>query len=423
MKVIILNRFFAPDQSATSRMAASLAFGLAAEGFEVEAIASDAWHDDATRRLPPTETIEGVRVFRVGGARFGRATLVGRALDYASFHIAAAARLAARARRGDVCVVCTDPPLMSVSAWPTIAAKRAVLVNWSNDLFPEAAFDAGVLTPTGLAGRLALALRNLTVRRARVTVAPIERMAARLRAQGGGGARVAVVPHWSDGQAITPLPREASRLREEWGLSGKFVVGYSGNLGRAHDFTTVLDAASRLRHREDVAFLFVGGGHQRAWVEEEARRRDLGAVMFRPLQPLDRLSESLAAADAHLVTLLPEFELSVVPSKFYGIAAAGRPTLFVGDVDGEVAGLLRRHRCGVSVPVGASEALAAHIERLADNPRLAARLGVAARRMFDERFSRRRGLAAWRTVIESCAVRPASGAPSVFGVDPAGAAR
>lgn len=423
MKVIILNRFFAPDQSATSRMAASLAFGLAAEGFQVEAIASNAWHDDATRRLPATETIEGVRVFRVSGAGFGRAKLVGRALDYASFHIAAAAKLAMRTRRGDVCVVCTDPPLMSVSAWPAIAAKRAVLVNWSNDLFPEAAFDAGVLTSTSLAGRLALALRNLAVRRARVTVAPIERMAAQLRAQSGVGARVAVVPHWSDGQAIAPLPREASRLRDEWGLSGRFVVGYSGNLGRAHDFTTVLDAASQLRHRADVAFLFVGGGHQRAWVEEEARRRNLGAVMFQPLQPLDRLSESLAAADAHLVSLLPEFELSVVPSKFYGIAAAGRPTLFVGDVDGEVASLLRRHRCGVSVPVGASEALAAHIERLADNPLLTARLGVAARRMFDERFSRRRGLASWRTIIESCALRPASGAQSAFGAGSARTAR
>jgi glycosyltransferase involved in cell wall biosynthesis len=403
MKVIIVNRFFAPDQSATSRMATSLATGLAAEGFEVEAISSVAMHDDPARQAPRSEIVDGVRVTRLGTTRFGRGTLLGRALDYASFHIGAAWRLLRCARASDVCVVCTDPPLMSISAMLPLAIKRAALVNWLNDLFPEAAFQAGIMRTSGAAGRLALALRDASVRRAAANVTPMAAMAKALRLRGAFAERIAVIHHWSEGDALTPMPSHESGLRREWGLRNKFVVGYCGNLGRAHDFTALLGAAAILKSRDDIAFLFVGGGYRLQSVKSEAARLGLSNMVFQPLQPESRLRECLATPDVHFVSLLPAFETSVVPSKFYGIAAAGRPTLFVGAPDGEIAQMVRAHSCGEAFPIADSLPLAAEIERLAASPDVVACWGANARALFDAQFSRNRGLAAWREIVISCA--------------------
>ncbi|MFC7053943.1 glycosyltransferase family 4 protein [Hansschlegelia quercus] len=408
MKVIIVNRFFAPDQSATSRMATSLATGLAADGFEVEAIASAAMHDDATRQAARSEMVDGVRVTRIGTTRFGRGTLLGRALDYASFHLGAAWRLLRSSSAGDVCVVCTDPPLMSISAMLPLALKRAKLVNWLNDLFPEAAFQAGVMKPRGLAGHLSLALRDASVRAAAANVTPMDAMAQALRLRGAPADRIAVVHHWSEGDALTPMPSRESGLRREWGLEGKFVIGYCGNLGRAHDFGALLDAAAMLKSRADIAFLIVGGGYRLQSVKQEASRLGLSNMMFEPLQPESLLRECLAAPDVHFVSLLPAFETSVVPSKFYGVAAAGRPTLFVGAPDGEIARLIRDNDCGKAFGIAGGLPLAAEIELLAASPDVVARWGANARALFDARFSRGRGLAAWGDIVTACALAPRS---------------
>jgi len=412
MKVIIVNRFFAPDQSATSRMATSLAAGLAAQGLEVEAIASAALHDDPSRCLPRSETIGGVRVTRIAGGRFGRRRLIGRALDYAVFHIAGAWRLLRLAAAGDVCIVCTDPPLMSVSALAPLVLKRAALVNWLNDLFPEVAFDAGVLRAGGVAGRLTLVLRDLSLRRAALNVAPMERMAAYLQLRGSAGRRAVVIPHWSEGDGVAPMAARDSRLRREWGLEGKFVLGYCGNLGRAHDFGCLLAAAQGLKDRDDIVFLIVGGGHRLAWLQAEAERRKLANFVFKPLQPENLLRDCLAAPDAHLVTLLAPFEISVIPSKFYGVLAAGRPALFVGAADGEIARTVRENACGEAFGVEDAPALAACIRALAADPDLAASWGANARALFDARFSRARGLLAWREAVASCAAAGAGPALS-----------
>lgn len=411
MKVVIVNRFFAPDQSATSRMATSLATGLVSQGFQVQVIASATYHDQPGRRLPRHDRIGSVEVFRVGATRFGRGRILGRALDYVTFHVAAAWRLFRSVRAGDVCIICTDPPLMSVSALPAVALKRAKLVNWLNDVFPEVAFQAGMMRPESLIGRLTLAMRDFTLRRAAGNVALTSRMAELLEAHGAPAEGLCIVHQWAEGDVLAPMPAHDSTVRKAWGLSDKFVVGYSGNLGRAHDFSTLLDAADMLRSREDIAFLIVGGGHRLAWVTAEIARRGLAAFRIEPLQPEALLRDCLAAPDVHFVSLLPSFETSIVPSKFYGVAAAGRPTLFVGDPQGEVARLVRDGACGAAFEVGAAAALSAEIERMAADPALVAALGVNARALFDARFSRARGLAAWRDVIVRCSSAPRASAP------------
>lgn len=408
MKLVLVNRYFAPDESATSRMLTSLAKTLGKTGCSVHVLASRNLHDDPSTRLPREETIDGVTVHRIRTSEFGRSNLAGRAVDYFTFYIAVTWRMFRLLRPGDVCIACTDPPMLSVAMLLPVRARRGVLINWLMDLFPEVAAELGVGIRKGAAMQAALWLRDLSLRYARVNVAPIRRMTGYLHSRGIAREKLVTINHWSDGDALHPVDRQLNRLRAEWGLGGRFVVGYSGNFGRAHDFGTFLDAAVRLKDREDIVFVFVGGGHQKSAIEAFIREKGLANVLMKPLQPRERLAEALGVADLHLISLLPSMEPFVVPSKLYGILAAGRPAAFVGDVHGEIGSVLREGNCGRSVSPGDAEGLARIILELKDAPELAAEMGRNARQLFEAGYTEPAGTAAWHHVLLASQTRTAA---------------
>jgi glycosyltransferase involved in cell wall biosynthesis len=407
MKLFLINRYFYPDESATSRMVTSLALALSAKGWPVEVLTSRSLHNDPTARLAGTDTVKGVAVHRIRTTAFGRHRLIGRAVDYATFHLATFWHLLRRARRGDLCIVCTDPPLLSVPAILATALRGAGQVNWLHDLFPEVAQVLGVGTRFRRLMRGAVRLRDLSLRHARLNVAPMQSMAAYLGRRGIPEGTLCTLSHWSDGDAIRPVDRRRNALSEEWGLAGRFVVAYSGNFGRAHDFTTFLRAASHLRLRKEIVFVFIGGGHQQSSIEAAIAAMKLDNVIMKPLQPRERLSETLGLADLHLISLSPAMEPFVIPSKLYGILAAGRPAVFVGHLSGEIASILRAGDCGRSVPPGDSAGLADVILSYARDPALGIRQGDNARRLFDARFTEAAGTAAWERVLAEAIIEPA----------------
>jgi glycosyltransferase involved in cell wall biosynthesis len=403
MRLVFVNRFFHPDHSATSQILSDLAFGLASRGHEVHVVTSRLRYDRPASVLPAHETVRGVTVHRVWTSRFGRESLPGRAMDYLTFYLASLWRILRLARRGTVVVAKTDPPMISVVAALAAGLRDARLAHWTQDLFPEVAVAVGFRAlPAGFARPLA-AVRDWSLRRADRVVAIGEQMRARLLDRGVPEAKLAVIHNWADGAAIAwpdaPAGAQANPLRREWGLEGRFVVGYSGNLGRVHEFDAVLDAAGALAAREDIAFLFIGGGHQLEALKAEARRRGLANMQFRPYQPRERLAQSLAACDAHLVTLRPGLEGLVLPSKLYGVLAAARPVLFVGTAEGEIAALLRTAQCGEAFDADDFVSLAECIGRIASDRPLARRMGESSRRLFDERFAMPIAIGQWERLL------------------------
>ena len=191
-------------------------------------------------------------------------------------------------------------------------------------------------------------------------------------------------------------------LRERWGLGNKFVVGYSGNLGRVHEFETVLAAAESLRGRQDLCFLFIGDGFLYEGLEEALRRRGLDKLaIFMPYQDRSELSNSLSVPDVHWVSLRPEFEGLIVPSKFYGIAAAGRGTIAITAADGEIAQLVATHKCGATIAPGDGDALANLLKMMIVDRELGAEWGRNARLMLGAHFSRTRALDQWSQLIRT----------------------
>jgi len=397
-KLIFINRYFYPDHSATSQLLTDLAFDLAQDE-NVHIITSSQRYDDASVKLPSFEVINGVHIHRIRTSRFGRQHLLGRAFDYLTFYLSAAWNLWRLVSNKDVVIAKTDPPLISVVAAVIVKWRGAVLVNWLQDLFPEVATALGVYSLQGRIARLIQGLRNYSLKAAKVNVVLGELMAKRLIQLGVAKSKIAIIPNWADGENIQTVAKFKNPLRAEWGLADKFVVGYSGNMGRAHEFTTILDAAELLINAKNIVFLFIGGGAQREWIAGEVSRRKLENFIFRPYQARERLGDSLTVPDVHLVSLRPILEGLIVPSKFYGIAAAGRAIIYIGDQKGEIPNILQAHDCGFVVTEKNANELANHIKKLAMNIKLGEQMGFNARQAFDKSFDKPIALALWREIL------------------------
>ncbi|MGA7749042.1 MAG: glycosyltransferase family 4 protein [Gallionella sp.] len=399
MKLIFLNRYFFPDHSATSQMLTDLAFHLAEVGHEVHVICSRQLYEFADAQLAAFERVRGVQVHRVWTSHFGRPNLLGRASDYFSFYWAATIRLFLLTDSHTIVVAKTDPPLISVPASWVTRWRGARLVNWLQDVFPEVAVELGVRMLGGGIGVWLRHLRDSSIRAASMNVVISERMADKVKSFGADAVKVRVIPNWAAGACIVPLRAEENPLRKQWELEGKFVVGYSGNMGRAHDFDTMLRAAEMLRANKDICFLFIGAGNQRVHVQNEVIRLGLDNVVFKPYQPREMLTQSLGVPDIHVVSLLPQLEGLVMPSKVYGILAAGRPTIFVGAKDGELALFLEAEGCGVCVGVGDAADFANVILTLSREPEKNYAMGMQARRVYDIKLGKENSLRLWREAI------------------------
>jgi len=397
MKIVFFNRFFHPDTSATSQILSDLAFHLAERGHEVHAVASR-----VTGAASDLETTRGVVIHRVATASAEPHSLAARGLAYLDFY--RGARNAGRSivGEGDIVVAKTDPPLLSAAIGPIAKRRGARVVAWLQDVFPEVAREYGVPGMGWPIGAAIARARDRSLAGADGIVAIGERMAGRIASiPGVSRERLHVIHNWADGDAIHPVDAAANPLRREWNLTDKFVVGYSGNLGRVHEFDTLLGAAAALKENDGIAFLFIGRGPRLAEVRARVEREGLRNVRFEAHQPREALAQSLGVPDVHICILRPEFETLVHPSKLYGILAAGRPSIFVGDMQGEAAHILASTGSGLSVRHGDVEGLRSAIELLRNDAAKRREMGDAARRAFDAHYSMSHALDRWETLLAS----------------------
>ncbi|CAK0750258.1 colanic acid biosynthesis glycosyl transferase WcaI [Gammaproteobacteria bacterium] len=397
--IIFVNRFFYPDQSATALLLSDLAFHLSAKGWHITVVTSRHGYDRRTPSLPLREVIGGIHIYRVWSTNFGRSRQLGQMLDYVSVYAAMVTTLLWVSRRNDVVVVKTDPPMIGFAAGAATILRGGQVVNWLQDLFPEIAIALRVKGMGGFLGNLLQTARRWSIAWASANVVLGSKMEAFLAWEGIAAERITLIHNWADTKDITPIAPEDNPLRESWGLRDKFVVGYSGNMGRVHEFNTLLDAAELLRDDQDIVFLFIGEGYQQPMVKREVKRRGLARVIFKPYQPREALRLSLGVPDVHFISMLPQVEGCAVPSKFYGIAAAGRPTLFVGDQGGELARVIKSSGCGCVVTIGDATELAHRILFYRDHPATRQAAGVVARILATGRFNKEAALTVWEGLL------------------------
>jgi glycosyltransferase involved in cell wall biosynthesis len=416
LRVLVLNRSYWPDVEATGQLLTELCEELARD-CQVTVIAGQPNHSFETGELPARETRNGVTIIRVRNRRYSKSSLWSRAVGLSSYLLLSSWH-ALRQPRPDVVITESDPPLLGMLGAVLRRWHRCKLVNYLQDLYPEVGLALGRLRPGPLTALLR-ATTQIGLRAADRVVVLGRDMRQRVAARGVPEERVVMVPNWSDTTAIRPAPPSRA-LRAAWGVGDRFVVMYSGNLGLSQNLDQVIDAAELLVD-EPIAFVLAGEGASKERLQKRVAERGLSNVRFLPYAPKERLGESLGAADLHLVTLQAGLAGYIVPSKLYGILAAGRPYVAAVDADSEVAILTNDHGCGVRVAPDAPAELAATIRRCAADPDGLARMGQAARALGEREFDRVGAANRFRTLLADLAPAPA-GTPPLSNQSPASVA-
>ena len=350
-RLLVLNQYYWPGIEATAQLLTDLCEALADE-YEIRVLTGVLHgHEEEPSRF----VRNGVEIVRVRSTAFERSRLGLRGLNYVTY-LGAALLEALRGPRPDLVLCMTDPPMVGDVALAVAKRFGAPLLVISEDVFPEIATKLRRLENPVLVGVLRQLVR-LYLKRADRVVAIGETMRQRLEAKGTPRDRLRVIPNWIDTNAITPREHE-----NEWKagqrLGGRFVVMHSGNVGHAQDLDVLVRATTFLRDLDDLRVVIIGFGARHAEIQALAARLEADRVKFLPYQPREVLPLSLAAANMHFVGLARGLSGYVVPSRLYGVLAAGRPVIVSADPDSETAQVVTQAGCGVVLPPGRPELVA-----------------------------------------------------------------
>ena len=358
-RLLVLNQYYAPGFEATAYLLSQLCAELATD-WDVTVVTGKL---SIPRADAGRSVVDGVRVLRVRSTAFDRSNLPLRALNYVTY-LLASLWAGLFVRRPDVVLCMTDPPVIADVALVVARRFRAPLVVVSQDVFPEIAVELKRLESKPVVGLLRL-LIGFYLRRADRVVAIGDTMRGRLEQKGAPSDRITVIPNWVDTAAITPSPKDNEWSREQ-GLADRFVVMHSGNVGHAQNLDALVRATTFLRDLDDLAVTIIGGGARYQELRELAGLLEADHVRFLPYQPRELLSLTLSTAHVHVVGLARGLSGYVVPSRMYGILAAGRPVIVAADADSETARVVRQEQCGIVVPPGRPELLAQAIRAAYD---------------------------------------------------------
>jgi colanic acid biosynthesis glycosyl transferase WcaI len=388
MIVYLVNRYFWPDESATSLLLTDLAEDLQNAGHEVQVFTSRQLYNRPQARLPQHQIWQGIQIHRLPTSRFGRRHFCGRLFDIITFHLAL--RYANNITvKPDAWFVMTDPPLVVNTVLQLRRRLGGRVIHHVDDVYPDLAMALGSLPQRGWISSLLGRWAKTGLRDCDQVLALGECMDRVLKNKGVTADRLAIIPPWADGSRLVPLDRGENRFRQEIGIPpDHLVVMYSGNMGLGHRFETILAAARALAPIDKIHFVFIGEGARKPQIDEYRQTHHLGNIMMLPYQPRDRLRETLSAGDIHLISLEAQVQGFIVPSKLAGILAVGRPVIFLGSEQNSIAAAILRAQCGHVIPEGDVSRFEEIIERLRKDLELRRRLGAAARNLFDREYDR-----------------------------------
>ena len=320
-----------------------------------------------------------------------RRTRIARLASYLSFLLWASWN-ALTTPKPDVVVTLTTPPLLSLLGTLIKRLRGCKHFIWEMDLYPDVAVAIKVLRPASLVVRLGTALVNYSRNSADGILALGECMRDRLIASGIPASAIHVTENWADSRLFndTPMP-DNPQLR----------VLYSGNLGLAHDVDTIETVMWSLRDDRRFQFVFAGGGARRKALASFCERNNLEQVALKTYSSRDQLGSGLASGHIGLVTQSNECLGLVVPSKVYGLLAAGRPILFIGPKEATPARIIQRFGCGWQLDCGDARGVVTLLQKLARDRSLIEIAGRNARQAFLAHYDLTQGVLRISTILRA----------------------
>lgn len=376
MKILLLNLYYPPDTSATAKMAAAVVEALSSR-HDVTVLCGRPSYDPTERRpwrLWQYEQAGRARIVRVGSTDYPRAQMKRRVVNYLSYVTLAIPR--ALFLKCDAVLAMTDPPFHGIVGALVALLKRSPYIYNIRDLYPDMAIGGAIIAP-GVLSRIWERLHRWALRRAALVIVLGEDMRARIARKGVDASKIVVV---RDGAEVPSASASGAPLDDEVirAIRGDdaFVLLHAGNLGFYGAWAALVEAIGRLQ-RDRISLVFVGDGAQKP--EIEALAKDVKNIRFLPFFAASKIPSVLAAPDAHIITVKRGLEGVVVPSKMYGILAAGKPIVAVAAPETDAASLGTKAGFAVSADPDSPRDIEEAIRALAADHKRLQRMEQAAR--------------------------------------------
>jgi glycosyltransferase involved in cell wall biosynthesis len=388
VKILLINQYFYPDYSATSQIMTDLAEDFVKKGAEVSIIASRGHYLGQEVKLKRKEIYKGMKIYRVLCTNFGKRTLLGRFVDYFSFYLSSIFK-SLLIKKHDFVITLSTPPLISQIGALLKFIKGSKFIYWVQDIYPDTAVRLKLLKNENLFTKILYLLSKFTLKKANRIVALGDYMKEIIVSKGIKKDKISVIHNWSDGSTIYPISKKENWFLDKFDLRDRFIILYSGNMGMGHCFSTILEGVRELKGFDDIVFLFIGDGIRKKEIEEFKKRNTLANIKFLPYQRREDLNFSLNSGDIHLISLENGLEGHIVPSKIYGIMAAGKPVIYIGPKNSEIADIIFESDCGFVIEEGDVNGFRNAIVNLYDDESLRKDMGLKAREYFEDYFDRK----------------------------------
>jgi colanic acid biosynthesis glycosyl transferase WcaI len=399
IRVVLVEQYFYPDGWGGAEIPRDIAIGMAEAGVAVEVVCGTDQYAPMLAGSALDPTAHGVRIVRIPRVLPGPVRRL-RMVRIVWFCLCAVPVLLLR-RQTALFMTQTNPPLIVPTVALVAAMRRTPFVIIAQDVYPEVLFASGIIRPDSLVGRTLARLFGWAYRRATRVVVLGSFMRERVRRKGVRSERIVTISNWATG-ALGRQHGADNQLRIQWGLTHRFVILYSGNIGVGHEFDTFLEGVRRAAVTHDeLSVVFIGAGSRLDEVRALVRSHGLEQrVMFRDLVAADALPLSMGLADLALVTLREGFEGVIVPSKLFGYMARGIPTLYVGPPS-DVAEAIETADCGVCCRAGQDEHVAEALCRAMQSEELLGSWSQNAQSFYGRHLSREFAVRQYRDLVRT----------------------
>lgn len=381
---LVFYHYFHPDDVVSAQHFADLCTGLESRGWDVTVMPSNRGCRDESLSYPLHEKWANLRISRVWRPAFRQASTLGRLLN--ALWMICAWSVVALWRKPDLLIIGTDPifSILTVLPW-RILSPRTKIFHWCFDMHPETAIAEGMVTQGHLSVRFLRPLLRWAYNACHLHGSIGSCMTSRLQAY-TKTVPIGLYTPWALAEPTAPLDVDPVERAVAFG-DVSLAIMYSGSFGKAHDGDPILQLARRLREHSDIRFVFSVRGNRARELQQSVSRDDSN-VSFVEFAPLDRLEQRLSAADIHIVSLRTGYEGTVVPSKFQGALAAGRPILYCGPGESAVSEWIREYGLGWDLTPENLDEIAEKLVQLKRDPTARQALNQHCFKIYQEQFSR-----------------------------------
>ena len=296
----------------------------------------------------PFENFKGISIWRVKNIGKHHGNLWDRILFSTAFIYRAFLFLVKNKTKYDIILITTNPPFLGILILMLKRFIRLPYIIIAYDIYPQILDKLGILKSKSIIYKFWKALNIKVYNNANKIVSIgndmnkiiVEEMRIK------DLSKIQLIHNWSDKQTVFPVREEANLFMYSNNLFGKRVLLYSGTLGTTHNIEEILNAASELKEVKDLLFLFIGDGAKVKVVKEYINNSDKHNVIYLPFQPVEMIAQTLSSATLSFVCLDSDFTGLSVPSKAYGIMAAGVPIIGLMDSNSEISMMIKKNGCG-----------------------------------------------------------------------------